>query len=229
MSAPPEDISPSELWVQLTQMPRPHRVVDFPRKDPVTGLPAGQVAIWPLTQEESMICQKAAETFARKSLKENLPKKDDAQEGYLNLYRNAAAVEVLARACRRVEDLKRPAFPSPELMRKQFTHDEIGVLTSYYHRVQSELGPYVTDFTTEELDAWVKMLEEGGSAYFLDLLASDAKDSLIMHLVSQLQSYSTDSGSLGEPQETSTNESSTPSESDGLEDGDSDGLDDEAA
>jgi hypothetical protein len=208
MSGPPENISPSELWVQLTQMPRPHRVVDFPRKDHVTGNAVGQIAIWPLTQEESMVCQKAAEVYARSMLKEYLPKKDDAQEGYLNLYRNAAAVEVLARACRRVENLKLPTFPSPTLIRKELTHDEIGILTSHYHRVQSEIGPYVTEFSTEELDAWVKRLEEGGSAYFLDLLASDAKDSLIMHLVSQLQSYSTDSGSLGEQQETSTSDMS---------------------
>lgn len=214
MSLPPTNVPPSELWLQITQMPRPHRLVDFPRKDRVTGQPIGQIAIWVLTQEESMICQSAAEKFARNTLKENVPKQSDAQEGYANIYRNAAAVEVLWRACRRPEDLKQPAFPSPGEMRKLLTHDEVGVLMSHYNRVQTELGPYVTDMTAEELDAWIARLEEGGSRFFLDCLSSEVKEALIERLAFRLRSFSTDNGSHGEQPDVSLNDSSetTPEE-----------------
>lgn len=206
MTAPPSAIPPSELWVQMVQMPRPFRLVDVPRKDPVTKLPIGQIAVWILTQEETMICQAAADTFARKSMKDGVPKNNEASEGYTNLYRNAAAVEVLFRACRRMNDLKMPAFPSPGEMRKNFSHDEIGILMDHYHRVQSEIGPYVSECSAEELDAWIRVLEEGGSRHFLDLLTSETKEALVERLVSRLSSLRTAIGSPGSPQETSSSD-----------------------
>lgn len=199
MSAPPESLTPDELWVQITQAPRPFRVVDFPRNDTTTGKPVGQIAIWVLTQEEAMICQTAAERFVREMLKENVPKKEDAQEGYINLYRNAACLEVLWRACRRTKDMKYPAFPSPGEMRKHMTTFEIGILQDHYNRVQTELGPYVSDFSIDEIDAWISRLMEGGSRYFLDLLPSEGREALIERLVSLLRSSWTATTSPGEP------------------------------
>ncbi len=188
-------------------MPRPFRVVDFPRKDMVTGQPIGQIAIWVLTQEESMVCQTAAERFVQETLKEHVPKKDSAQEGYTNLYRNAACIEVLWRACRRKSDLKHSAFPSPTEMRRKLTTFEIGVLMDHYNRVQTELGPYVSDLTVDELDAWVSRLMEGGSRFFLDSASSEAKEALIEHLVSLLRSALTATTSPGEPPASTSSDS----------------------
>lgn len=209
MAMPPADIPPNELWLQITQMPRPFRVVDFPREDPVTGKPVAQLAMMLLTQQEAMTCQLAAEKFARAHMKDDMPRESEARDGYQDLYRNAAAVEVLFRSCKRLEDVKLPFFPSPELMRKNLSQDEIGVLSMSYNRVRAELGPYVTELTKEQLDAWLKVLSQGGNADFLDFLSSEAKSELIVHLASHLSSYTMSSTSLGEQLETSTSESSS--------------------
>ncbi len=207
MASPSPDLPPGELWLQITRSPRPHRLVDFPRVDHVTGLPMGQIAIWILTQEESMICQKAADQHARAMLKENSPRNGEPVQGYEDLYRNEAANQVLYRACRRPNDLKYPAFPSPGEMRKHFSSDEIGVLMNHYNTIRAQLGPIIAELTMDELDEWTGRLMEGGGEYFLDLLSSGAKTALVGHLVSRLRSYATVIGSRGAPPDASSSES----------------------
>jgi|SRR5215210_7474121 len=207
MAGPPENIPPSDLWAQITQVPRPHRLVDFPRRDPGSGEPMGKVALQVLTQEEQMTCAAAAEAFTRKIIKE-APRQDEAKRGYDDVYNNAAAVEVLFRACRRTEDVTRPFFPAPAEIRKHLTADEVGVLMTNYFTVQTELGPIVAHLSSEEVDAWITRLVEGGSAYPLDLLSSDVLRTLVVGMASQLRAYATATSSPGsEPDE------STPSES----------------
>ena len=199
MTSPSPANPPDDLWLQITQLPRPHRIIDIPRLNPITGEAVGQIAIWILTQEESMVCQKAADQHARTMLKENAPKAGEVSQGYDDLYRNEAANQVLFRACRRVKDLRYSAFPSPGEIRKHFTADEVGVLMNHYNTIRAQLGPIVAELTVDELDAWTGRLMEGGATYFLDLLSSEAKTALIEHLVSRLRSSATGTTSPGEP------------------------------
>lgn len=207
MSGPPDNIAPDTLWTQMTQLPRPYREVDFPRKDPITGDPMGQVVMTVLTQEEQMLCSSRAEEFTRKVLK-SVPKNDEARRGYDDLYDNAGACEILFLAVRRKSDPKLHFFPSVEKIRKELTADEVGMLMLHYFTVQREVGPQVSTMSEEEVDAWVKRLTEGGSAFPLDLLSLGALRSLVLSLAKRQAISATDTTSPGSPLDEFT---STPS------------------
>lgn len=191
MAGPPENIEPSDLWRLLQAQPRPHRTVDFPRVGP-DGQPIGQVAIWVLTQEEQMACNAEAEKVARKLLKDG--KRGDL--GYEALFNNEGAVQVVFRACRDPKDHKRPAFPGATAIRESLTADEVGMLFEHYLTVQLELGPIVASLSSEELDAWVARIAEGG-AFFFDLLSRETQKTLAISMASRLATSPTGSTSAG--------------------------------
>ncbi len=174
---------PTDLWLALTSLPRPSQKVPFPRNLP-TGEPVGELAIWPLMQEEQMAANAEADRFTKKLLKD--PQlKDQANLGYHHTYTNEVAIQVLYRACR-TTDLKRPAFPSPNLMRGQFSTDEIGVLFHQYCTVQSELGPIVANMSPEEFEGYILRLQAAGSAYPFDTLSWEQQRILVLGMASQL-------------------------------------------
>jgi hypothetical protein len=135
MAGPPTNIEPSELWAKLQDMPRPHRVVDFPRLGP-DGNPVGQVAIWPLSQQEQIAAVVEAERFAQTLLRDNAP----GDLGYEIVFASEGAAQTLWRACRAADEPKRPAFPSPAAIREKFTTDELGELFEQYMAVQRDLA-----------------------------------------------------------------------------------------
>lgn len=187
-----------DIWGEITAVPRPSREVDFPRKFPDGK--TRRIAIQVLTQEEQMVCAAAAEDFARKTLsrdKGSIPRADEAHQGYDDLYKNAAAIEVLFRACRRAGDLKMPAFPSPAEMRREFSSDEVGVLVSHYHTTQSELGPIVARMSKEEIDSFVDRLMASGDRFPLDLLSAEVLKNLLVSTASRLHSLLTANSSDG--------------------------------
>lgn len=192
-----EEIKPAALWAAITEMPRPSRVVDFPRKNEA-GEPVGQVRIRVLTQEESMMCSAAAESFARKHIKE-LPKSDDMARGYGDIYSNAAAVEVLWRACRQVEDVNQALFPTAKMIRDHLSADEVGVLFSSYLAVKAELGPVIGEMSEDEVEGWIRRLVEGGSSYPLGSLSWEMRDQLQMLTAQRLYPYLTATSSPGSP------------------------------
>ena len=197
------ELPPNQLWAEIMAVPRPHRLVDFPRQNPVTKAPFGQVAILVLTQEEQMAASASAERFTRQLLKES-PKQDDAKRGYDDIYSNAAATEILFRACKRKEDLVSPFFPSAESIRRVMSLDEVSILMNHYFTAQVEMGPIVSQISTEEIEAWIKRLGEGGSSFPLDFLSLDALKSLALSLACLLHkssmSKSSPGSQLDEPQ-----------------------------
>lgn len=201
MSGPPENVTPSDLWLALSAIPRPYKLVDLPRNLPGTSTPVGQVAIWPLSQEEQMAVNAEADRFTKKLLRDP-QKKDEANLGYEHTYANEVAIQVLWRVCRDASDIdggshKRPAFPSPKLMRETFTADEVGVLFNEYLTVQSELGPIVAGMSDDELEAWVRRIAKGGSAYPFDSLSWEQQRTLVLFMACRLDSYWTAMSSAG--------------------------------
>ena len=188
MNASPkkEELSPSALWLALTALPRPSREIPLPRMG-ANGEPVGSVLIWPLTQEEQMASNADADRFTKQLLKDP-QRKDEANLGYDHTFTNEMAVQVLFRACRDVTDIKRPAFPSPLAMRSTFTTDEIGVLFNSYCTVQAEVGPIRADLSTEECEALILRLEEGGSAFPFDSCSYQAQRTLVLTMASRLVS-----------------------------------------
>ena len=190
------ELSPNQLWVEIMARPRPHRVVDFPRINPITGKTFGEIAIMVLTQEEQMACAASAERFTKQLLKES-PKADDAKRGYDDIFQNSASTEILFRACKRKEDLTSPFFPSAEAIRRNLSLDEVSVLMNHYFSAQHEMGPIVAHISVEEVEAWIKRLGEGGSSFPLDFLSWEALKSLAFSLACLLHRSSTSRSSLG--------------------------------
>lgn len=216
MAGPPENIEASDLWQAITAVPRPTRVVDVPRKRE-DGQPVGQIAMWPLSQNEQMETNAAAERFTKESLKAS-QKRDEENLGYHHTYANETAVQTLYRACRCVADVTKPAFPSPKALRMTFTGDEVGVLYNTYLTVQAELGPLLTTMTVEEMEAWIVKLAAGSTTLPFELLSWDSQRALVHFMAISLTALWTSKSSPGSAPDESTSESlSVP---DGSSDGD---------
>lgn len=210
---PSSNADPADLWLRIAEMPRPSEVVDFPRNG-ADGAPVAQLRVWVLTQEEQIIAAASAEKQTRDILKrasQDVPKSDEAREGYEAVYGNCAACEVLFRACRNLEDPKRNFFPSVVKMRETLTVDELGVLMNVYNEVQSKLGPIVSSLSGEEYEAWVELLAKGAAAFPLGRLSSRARTELIMRMASDLWSSWTSTSSNGSPPTDGQTESAEPS------------------
>jgi len=186
---PPEEKQEeaSDLWLALTQLPRPGKPIPFPRCTPGTDIPVGEVFMWPLRQEEQQFASVEADRHVKKILKDP-QRKDEANLGYHSLFTNELAVQVLWRACRDInsERGKRAAFPSPGMLRRELTTDETGVLFANYITVQQELGPIMAYLSSEEQEALIIKIHEAGSAYPFDSLSPDEQKILVTSLVSRL-------------------------------------------
>lgn len=199
MSAPPKDIDPGDLFVLIAAMPRPHRLVAFPRKNDA-GDPICEVALWVLSQEEMMQANADTERYVRQMLKDQVAQKTEARKGYEQLFNQRGCVEILWRACRRPSDITKPFFRVKQDIEKHLTTDECGVLYNSYMRVSAELGPIVSELTEEEMEAWLVNLAAGGSAAVpLDSLSWGAQTRLMTFLACRALSSSTDTSSASTP------------------------------
>ena len=180
-------------------MPRPHRVVPFPRKN-AEGISVGEVAIRVLLQEECLAAKAASERYVRRILREQEakgPTRGESGQGYADLADLRDAMEILFRACRNTDDLEKGFFPTVDAVGKHLTTDEIAVLVLNYRRVQIELGPIQSEMSTEEMDAWIDVLARGGSAYPFDSLSSGAQSQLMRFMACRLAGSPMDSSSPG--------------------------------
>ena len=188
-------MSSAELWIAITQMPRPFRVVDFPRHNE-QGEPVARIHVVVLTQEEQITAAAETERFTKRAIKD-LPKQDDARRGYNDVYDNQAAVEILFRACKQLEEPSRGFFPSASDIAKHLTPDEIGVLFRSYLMVQDEIGPIGSRLSAEEVEAWIKRLIDAGSKVPLASLSWGAVSDLAFSLAARSESSATDITSPG--------------------------------
>lgn len=186
----------TDIWAEIVGVPKPHRIVPFPRTNPKTKLPFCDVAIVMLTAEQSAIIKGSAEKKATKMLKET---GSVATRGYDELYKDFCAVGVLFNSVRKASDISEHFFPSDSAILSALTVDEIAVLLNHYYLVSAELGPIIGEMSQEEMDAYVKRMQESGSQskFFLSGFSLVALTDLILHLVSLLPLSPTDRSSPG--------------------------------
>jgi hypothetical protein len=210
----------SNLWMMLTQIPRPYRNVPFPRNLPGTKESVGEVAIWPLTHGELIEANAQADQRVKALFSEG-QKKDDLNLGYNHSFANELAVQQLWRACRDPNDLTKPAFPSPKAMSLKLTGDEIGVLYNHFLTTQAEVGPITARMSDEEYEAWVRRIAEAGEEDPTASLSLELRMTLLRIMASQLVEFWTATCSPGSaPVESS----STPSSESGIANDESDGA-----
>ena len=203
MAGPPNDVPPNELWLKIVAQPRPHDVVDFPRLDAESHEPMGKVAIWVLTQLEILQAQEAAGKWVREKLKVDGGGRND-DHAYHEIYNNELAVQLLARCCRRVENLKLPFFPSAREARDALSQDEIASLYNAYLLTRVKLGPLQSELSVDEMDAWLDTLEKGGATTGLHFFSLAALIDLLKASVARTLILRTDASSRGSPHEEPT-------------------------
>lgn len=208
----PPDLPPGELLTALTTQPRPYKIVPFPRRDPMTKEAIGDIAIWPCIQRELMEARAAADAYAKRLFrKDDKPREGETNLGYEGIFKDALTVELLVRACRQPKDLKSAAFPTAQIFRDHVTANEAAVLTRLYLQIERDVGPLVDLMTNEEMDAWIKRLQEDGTRHPLAFLSTEQMEDLLMYSVSRPATSPTGSTSSGSPQ----GDGSTDSEADG--------------
>ena len=173
MAGPSKDIPASDLFLKLTEAPRPTEVVDYPRMDLSTGKPVGQVRIQVLNHIEHDNARK----LAHQKMKEQGFDKDDLQGTTIQeVMGDAVARELLAMACLTVENYNDDPNDTPIYGRmfrdasdlSKLRSDEIAVLFGKYLYTQAKYGPYEGNISSkEDVDAWVKRLVDGGSPFLV--------------------------------------------------------------
>lgn len=196
-SAPPTGSTPSEVWSRIAHAKRPRNVVDYPRKGD-DGKPLSRIAVTVLSQAELMACHAAAEEYAQKMLARS-PNRDAASFGYKGIFNGAMSCELLFRACESAETSGLKFFPSVEELRKWLVPSEIAVLFNHYVDWQHTSGPIVGSMTSDEMDSWLDLLEEGGRRDPLAQLSLETLTDLLMHSASRLRKLRTGSSSSGSP------------------------------
>lgn len=178
--------------------------MDFPRNDK-NGNPIAQIRMVILKMAEINSARADAERFARKVV--GAESVDASSEAYRAIFNDDMDVQLLFRACRRMDDVNTSFFPSPTEMRNHLTPDELGIMIRAYLLIQAERGPIVSQFDQKDFDAWIARLKEGGNSSPLASLSSDALKALVKHLVFHQPSYATGTPSPGSPQAEETDAS----------------------
>lgn len=129
------------------------RLVDF-----LAGDIEGAIAVRALNVSEDGDATKAAVEY-RRGLISQLPERfmREFLEDH-SFLEDARSVEKLWRACRSVDDVSQPAFPSAQWMRENFTHDELQTLFGFYESAVMAAG------RTVEVDRDVVAFMAAGSA-----------------------------------------------------------------
>lgn len=195
---PPDNVSPSDLWLKLTERQQPSEVVDFPGYD-VNGKPLGKVRIRVLTGDE----QDRARIAAQRHMTEARKVRTDELGGEImrEALGDAVARELLCIACTGPDPIgqqatgRAPAYPRVfsrgEDIAKTMSQADIMALWGLYLLVQEKYGPTErTIDSPEERDAWVSRLVEGASRYPLARLQLPALHDLIMLLAARSYSLS---------------------------------------
>lgn len=194
MTAPDETVPENPEWLALAALPRPHRDVEFPRTKADGTRPLIHLQV--LSQEEIFAARAQATKFAREVVK---AEKAEGADVFARVYEDAAAIELLFRACKRVENPKWPFFPGAPVMRKNLSQDETAVLMREYLLTQAQFGPIVGEMTEEEVDHWIERIARSGSRFPFGSLSLEATALLLQRMASRLSPSSTATSSSGSP------------------------------
>lgn len=192
-NSPPKDADPSELWVKLSALPRP---VSAEHEFKAKNAEVGNFVFWTLTAEQLSWVRVEAHKATKALLGEETKPGIIAYE---EEYENQRACFLLSLACRQAADPRFPIFATARGLREQLTDDEIAVALVAYAHFRRESGPILEELTPEEMEAWIKLLQEGASRAPLARLSGAAASDLILYLVSKLGTSATGTSSAGSP------------------------------
>lgn len=158
-SRPEEPFKADETFTLAVEVSRPFCVVDYPRKEPIKGMPFGKILIQLLPLTDQIIAILDAHRQSLELLKTS------EGEAYSDLYQLLLSLEILQRACfsadiHRDEGKLRPMFPPVKLLRGKLTDDEQSYLMKAYLTLQSTKGAVREFMDDEDLNFWVFQLQQ---------------------------------------------------------------------
>jgi hypothetical protein len=162
------DIPPSELFLELCE-PGPSEVIDFPRRK-ANGEAFAQIRI----QVLDLDAHERARKNAHRALKQDGFSPDDYKDATIQeVAGDMVARELLAMACHTAKavDLGDGKETYARVFRnaddlKKLRADEVAFLFNAYLLVQAKFGPFEKTISSpEDLNAWIKRLQEGGSEF----------------------------------------------------------------
>lgn len=207
MSGPNLSISPAQLWVEITKLPRPSRIIDFPRLN-TDGKPLCQIMLTVLSPTEQIQCVVEAERYVNSKL--GITKIDERASGYKTVFDTASATECLFLSARSADDVGVKFFPSSQAIRDVLTADETGVLMQAYGQMTAEMGPIISTMNEKDMEAWLERLALGADIVNpFWLLSSEQKNDLLKYSAVQLWSSRRDNSLLGTRAEESTSDLSS--------------------
>lgn len=173
---PPKEIPASALFLKLMETPFPSEVVDFPRRD-ANGEALGRVRIRVLSMAE----HDSARTSATLKIgAAGFTPEQMSSPAMREVTGDAIAKELISLACVTAEEqFKHPVTGLPfygQIFRDArdvgcLMSDELAVLFNAYLLVQRKYGPIENNCDASQ---WIRRIKEGGSAFPLLLLDSQA-------------------------------------------------------
>jgi hypothetical protein len=178
---PPVQLTAGELFGKLCETPRPSTVVDFPRKDPVTGKAVAKMRIVALTMSD----QDEARLRAKDAIQERVRDRDDlAIKIVEEIVGDLTARFILMKCCRWVKPVQGrenqadgTQYPYvfadlADFDKAQITADELAVLFTMWEKFQHDCGPMYDEVADEnELNAWIVRLAQGASDHPLSRIS----------------------------------------------------------
>ena len=172
MAFPPNDVPATDLFLKLSAPTRPSEIVDFPRRDPYTRLPIGQVRMQVLNLAEYDEARIKAQYWIID--KKRIDKAQLDGQAIKEVIGDRIAKELISLACLSVEPIKGTEEKGyPRYLRHFRSADEVDVLLAdelealwmTLQMLQRKYGPYEGNLeNAEQATAWMKRLVEGGTA-----------------------------------------------------------------
>lgn len=193
-------------FARLAKRSRPYVPFTFHKREDEEV--ATEAVLVVLSESEMQECFAEAQKFADAKTRE---KTGDATNhsskfGWAEVYEDEKIVQVMTLAMREVgypkEDLR--FVPNPKMLRDALNSDELGVLNRAYQNLRADSGPIISQVSSDDAEAWIQALMEGGKRSPLSRLSSEGLTDLVMHLVARLKSSSTTSGLSGSPADVSS-------------------------
>ena len=167
---PPLNLTPQSLVALMSESPRPSKVVDYPGIDNAKL----RIVVPPIIDHSQ--ARALAECTIRLDMKTRLgrePTADDlSSDTARQLIGDETAMEMMARCCVGVEPIghigpsgKTPVYPrlfaDAKWIRDNLSAQQVAILFSSFMSVVHELGPEFQFMGDDELDAWLRRLQEG--------------------------------------------------------------------
>ena len=194
---PPKDVEPTEFFLKLMERPRPSEVIDFPRQEE-DGSAIAQIRVQVLTTTEQKRGAKAAleRCKTEMQLSKDDMSMSVVEEGLYGQTVAAellamACVGVEGHETEDGKTLYPFLFANGKMVEDAVPPGELGALFAAYTLIQKKFGPSAEDIVTEaELNAWIRRIIEGGSAVPLAFKDSGQLVDLLTLLISRVFVFS---------------------------------------